>query len=221
MSTLFWHMPIKLQELGTMILYILDINKFEKSEYCEGLQKHKRHHVAGQYLLRLALGEAAYKEAEFAVGEHGKPYIIGYPIHYNISHSGKYVVLIESESEVGVDVQECRSVRTEALAKRFFTMQEQAEVGVGKEDFGRMTKNTETDMRKLRTFYHIWCRKEAYGKYLGVGLNEQVLNSNVLSEASDMTYDFHDLDTIEGYQISICSRKGEHLEKIISVFEGL
>ncbi len=197
-----------------MELYILDVEQFKESEYGKDIPKQKIHHQAGRYLLCLALGEENYVRAKFAVGEHGKPYIVGEPIHYNISHSGQYVVLVTGKSEIGVDIQECKAVKAESLAKRFFTKQEQEVIYVS--DLGEDGKKA----REEQVFYKIWCRKEAYGKYLGVGLNEQVLHTNVLS-AGLKDCKFHDFDSIEGYQISICSRKGEHIEKIIRVFEGL
>lgn len=218
-----------------MILYILDIEQFKESEYAKEIPKQKLHHQAGQYLLRFALGDEVYASAEFAVGERGKPYIVGYPIHYNLSHSGRYVVLVVSEYDVGVDVQECKPVRMKALAKRFFTRQEQDVIHAcnSEEGNGRILQE--------QLFYEIWCRKESYGKYLGVGLNEQVLSTNVLCnqlvDSSNFTeerlvneqnetgrlpnFEFHDIDMIKGYQLCICSRKGEHIEKIISVFDGL
>ncbi len=192
-----------------MVLYLLDMIRFEQSEYCSETSKHKKHHDAGQHLLQRVLGEEVYARAEFAVGEHGKPYIVNSFIHYNISHSGRYVVLVTAQNEVGVDIQEKKTVRAKKIAIRFF------------DDKERLAVCACTDEKMQEDlFYQIWCRKEAYGKCLGVGLNENVLHTNVLS-ASLEDYEFHDLDMVEGYQISICSRKGENLEKIISVFEGL
>ena len=210
-----------------MILYILNMKEFEQSEYCTELSKHKKHHAAGQFLLRKALGDEAYERAEFARNDHGKPYIVGHPIHYNISHSGQYVVLVTADSEVGVDVQEKRAARMESLAKRFFSEEEWQAVSA-----------CESEEAKRDLFYHIWCRKEAYGKYLGIGLSNELLGINVLEEQAVMqavkpagkmeggsangeNCTFHDLESMENYQISICSREGENLEKIISVFEGL
>ena len=41
-----------------------------------------------------------------ATGEHGKPFLTLQPkIHYNITHSGKYVMCIIADQEVGIDVQ--------------------------------------------------------------------------------------------------------------------
>lgn len=191
-----------------MILYILDISKFEKSEYCAELPKHKKHHAAGQYLLRIALGEEAYRKAEFATGEHGKPYIKGHPIHYNISHSGQYVVLVVAGSEVGVDVQEKKVVRMVAMAQRFFSEVE----------YQAFSASRSFEVQ-LNLFFHIWCRKEAYGKYLGLGLLGDVLKTNVL-QGIEGCY-FQEYDGLEDYQISICCGKEENIEEVISVFEGL
>ncbi len=210
-----------------MILYILDISKFEKSEYCEELPKHKKHHAAGQYLLKLALGEEAYEQAVFVKGEHGKPYIVGNPIHYNISHSGQYVVLVVANSEVGVDVQEKQGKRMKAMAKRFFSEEEWLAFSAkgqilptyerNEEDRTLVTDDSTKEQKDL--FFYIWCRKEAYGKYLGLGLLGDVLKTNVL-EGIEGCY-FQEYDGLEDYQISICCGKEENIEEVISVFEGL
>ena len=217
-----------------MLLYILDINQFEKSEYCEEQPKHKKHHAAGQYLLRRVLGEEAYAQAVFVKGEHGKPYIQGHPIHYNISHSGKYVVLVVAESEVGVDVQEKKAARMEVMAKRFFASQEQQVLVACDSARGKQPElvvyDSAEDKQSLLAacsgakeqkdlFYHIWCRKEAYGKYLGLGLLGDVLKTNVLQGVEGCF--FQEYDGLEGYQISICCGKEEKIEKVVSVFEGL
>ncbi len=217
-----------MQEREIMILYILDLGQFEKSEYCTEQTKQKKHHEAGQFLLHRALGDEIYEQAEFAHNEHGKPYIVGQPIHYNISHSGHFVVLVTADAEVGVDIQEKRSARMESVAKRFFSNEEWQAIS-----------RCESEEEKKNLFYRIWCRKEAYGKYLGVGLSNSLLSVNVLEEPIALPTEmieessegkeelrrkdikFRDLEITPDYQISICSRKGEHLEKIVSVFEGL
>lgn len=191
-----------------MILYILDMDQFEKSEYCREPSKHKKHHAAGQFLLCRALGEGVYEKAEFAKSAHGKPYIIGHPIHYNISHSAQYAVLVTADSEIGVDVQERKSVCMDAMAKRFFSKIE-----------WQTFSELESDEEKKKLFFYIWCRKEAYGKYLGTGLSTEVLQTNVLSDLTDVQ--FIEYEAAEGYQISICCGKEESIEEVISVFEGL
>lgn len=191
-----------------MILYMLDMKEFDKNEYCKESSKHKKHHAAGHFLLRRALGEEAYVQAEFAKKEHGKPYIVGQPIHYNISHSGQYVVLVTAKTEVGVDVQEKKPARMEALAKRYFSKEE-----------WQVFAECKNEEEKKDLFYYIWCRKEAYGKYLGTGLNTEVLQTNVLVDLEDIQ--FIEYEAVEGYQISICCGKEESIEEVVIVFEGL
>lgn len=164
----------------------------------------KVHHQAGEYMLRQALGDV-FDQVVFTKDAYGKPYIVGMPIYYNISHSGQYAVLVISDSDVGVDVQLKKKAQKRKIAERFFSKREQEMVHADKEDGEH--------------FYRIWCRKEAYGKYIGVGLNEGILLANMYSEIPDV--EFHDLDIVPGYGLCICSGKGEHLEEIINIFEGV
>lgn len=191
-----------------MVLYILDMIKFEQSEYCSETSKRKKHHAAGLYLLRRTLGDEAYEKVHFAKNEHGKPYIVDTPIYYNISHSGQIVALVIAENEVGVDVQEKKPARMEALAKRYFSKEE-----------WQVFAECKNEEEKKDLFYYIWCRKEAYGKYLGTGLNAEVLQTNVLVDFDNMR--FIEYEAVEGYQISICCGKEESIEEVVSVFEGL
>ncbi len=191
-----------------MKIYILDINGITCEKNDMEFTGSKKHHEAGQFLLRHALGEDAYEKVDFAKNEHGKPYIVGSPIYYNISHSGQYVVLVTANSEVGVDVQEKRTARMEAMAKRFFSKEE-----------WQVFSECGSEEEKKDLFYYIWCRKEAYGKYLGTGLNTKVLQTNVLADLQDVQW--IEYEAVEGYQISICCGKEESIEEVISVFEGL
>jgi 4'-phosphopantetheinyl transferase len=52
------------------------------------------------------------------LGELGKPYLPDFPhIHFNISHSGNYVVCAFSESPVGIDIQTIMTYK-EKIARR-------------------------------------------------------------------------------------------------------
>lgn len=191
-----------------MKLYIMKIEAFEKNGCCTEGNKHKQHHEAGQYLLQHALGRDVYEQAQFAAGEHGKPYMVDSSLYYNISHSGSYVVLVIGNTELGVDLQRKEGKRLEALAKRFFTIEEWQALCA-----------CETDEAREALFFYIWCRKEAYGKYLGVGLSGDVLKTNILQEIEDCC--FLEYDGLAGYQISICCGKEEKIEETICLFEGL
>ena len=97
--------------------------------------------------------------------EHGKPRVQNCSdFHFNISHSGHWVVLACGETEVGIDVETIRmDSKKEKIARRFFTQAEQNYV---------FQDETGFDDR----FYQIWTAKESYLKCLGMGL-QKALNS--------------------------------------------
>ena len=102
-------------------------------------------------LLRRALRTDAYTVARMP---DGKPHIPERPdFHYNLSHSGNWVVIAFGETPVGVDVEKIRQdTDTDALARRFFAPQEQ-----------RFLKESASDERQR--FFEIWTKKESFLKY--------------------------------------------------------
>lgn len=115
---------------------------------------------------------------EIARTEAGKPYLKDMPdFYYNISHSGKYVVLaasyydaasirVQHPSQIGVDIQERRPVREgyDAVAARYYTEQEAAFLAGFDEEIP-----AQRDVKE-RVFYELWSIKEAYLKCIGTGL---------------------------------------------------
>ena len=99
------------------------------------------------------------------VAEYGKPFFKDIPqVRISLSHSGKYLVCAFSEEEIGLDLQECITPRTEVLriAKRFFTSEEyDALLSI----YGRDEKEGN------EFFFCLWSLKEAYLKYIGCGLH--------------------------------------------------
>ena len=79
-------------------------------------------HMIGEKLLETGLlreyGLKLEREPR-ATGEHGKPFLSLQPkIHYNITHSGKYVMCILAGQEVGIDVQQHRKANYERMLER-------------------------------------------------------------------------------------------------------
>ena len=87
----------------------------------------------------------------------GKPYFKDFDIKFSISHTANLWVCLMADHLVGVDVQQYRQVNGQAVAKRFFSEEEQAYIEV----FGE------------EGFFDVWCRKEAYVKYTGKGFAGQ------------------------------------------------
>ena len=77
----------------------------------------------------------------------GKPYYPNGP-HFNISHSGKYVIMAVSNQEVGVDIEEDAEKNMDILLKIF--------------------NEAESKMIKEHAdFYYLWCAKESLIKCMG------------------------------------------------------
>lgn len=88
------------------------------------------------------------EDLEIAVTEHGKPYLPGSTLHFNLSHSGeRALIALSEECEVGVDIE--RPGRNVRAVERALSDGERA---------------TGDDLLQL------WCRKEAWAKALGGGL---------------------------------------------------
>ena len=63
------------------------------------------------------------------MGEHGKPFLSYRPgVHYNISHSGAYVVCVLADQEVGIDIQIHRKVNYDRMLRRMVTEKEREEI---------------------------------------------------------------------------------------------
>ncbi|MDL2231183.1 4'-phosphopantetheinyl transferase superfamily protein [Porphyromonadaceae bacterium OttesenSCG-928-L07] len=122
--------------------------------------KAKLHGALGKCLLKKGLLQFfGLQEEDYSMvkNEHGKPYIEGVAnCHFNISHSGDYVLCAFSDQEVGVDIERIRKM-PERVALRYFHPNEIAAL--------------EKADDKQDLFFTYWSLKETYLKYLGDGLN--------------------------------------------------
>jgi 4'-phosphopantetheinyl transferase len=124
----------------------------------------RRRTVAGEILARVMISEAASVNAGdivFLCDKNGKPYAKDIDIHFNISHSGDYVMCAVNETPVGVDIEKIRDIRTEVI-NRVCTEKELEYVNAG----------GLPESERLKRFFEIWTFKEAYFKYLGTGISD-------------------------------------------------
>ena len=101
----------------------------------------------------------------------GKPYFPAFPdFHYNISHSGSYVVCAICDHPVGVDLQQIpdQAERAVKIAKRFFSAQEQEAL--------RVLQDRNDTEALCRLFCRYWTARESYIKLTGRGLAEPFEN---------------------------------------------
>ncbi len=135
----------------------------------------------------------------YSIENSGKPYwepnqkmpASGSQIPFlSISHSGRYVALSLSYYEVGVDIQQRKSINSEKISDRFFTEKETALIS-----------------RDPELFFTIWSRKEAWGKCEGGGLVPAMHR-----DFSDLTRDlcryyiWSENNAPAGYSLCVCEK---------------
>ncbi len=142
--------------------------------------------LAGEALVRYALGA----DVLLAQDQWGKPYPVNKPgLHFNLSHSGDWVVIAWGSSPVGIDIEQIRSnVKWELLLKRHFTPEEQSFV---------------LEKDAIARFFELWTAKESYLKYLGQGLTRPLADLNVLSLGDPQRYRIF----LEGYSLTLFAKE--------------
>ncbi len=121
-------------------------------------------HMIGEKLLEEGLRTEYGRELKYEPrekGEHGKPFFTLSPdIHYNISHSGIYVVCIFAPEPVGIDIQEHRKGNYELVLKRTVPPLLAREI----------LDSDDVD----KAFFTQWVLREAYIKWTGEGLSRDL-----------------------------------------------
>jgi 4'-phosphopantetheinyl transferase len=114
--------------------------------------------------VRLVLGRCLDRPAEslrFAVGRHGKPYLVdaALDLRFNVSHAGERALLaLTCGREVGADIEQERPIAVGDLARRFFAPPESQAL------------EALTAPEQIPAFFRCWTRKEAFIKAIGDGL---------------------------------------------------
>ena len=151
--------------------------------------KDKLRCVTADVLLQRALGTDQYRIEK---GENGKPFVKNRPdFHYNLSHSGRYVVIAWGSTEVGIDVQQHDATADlEGIAARFFTADELIYI-------------REDDRQKLGRFYEIWSKKESCLKFTGEGLRRNMRSFSTLAPEHPIRYWYRELDA--DHSLCLCA----------------
>ena len=147
--------------MQTVKLYVADTDLGKKHfrfllENVSAGQKEKALRYANEIdqvrsLLSSYLKNQLYRE-ELLKNENGKPYFLNGP-YFNISHSGKYVLMAVSTAEIGVDIEEVKNKDMSSLVRIF----NEAEAKMIKEH---------------SDFYYLWCAKESLIKCMGLSVGK-------------------------------------------------
>ncbi len=210
---------------GVKIVQDFSIDRFEKILNClpcdrvMKIKKFRKYEdslrtLTAEVLIRTIACTRLKKDNEsikFETGKHGKPYIPNQDdFHFNLSHSGDWVVCAVSHRPVGIDVEKIKEVDF-AIANRFFSAQEARDLFL-----------KEGEERK-DYFFNLWTLKESYikadGRGLSLPLNSfsfKIEKSKILfttdNDLKDCFFKIYDIDN--EYKVSVCSLENEYPKNI-------
>jgi 4'-phosphopantetheinyl transferase len=149
----------------------------------------------------------------FTTERYGKPVVAGLPsFHFNIAHSGRWILCAVDAAPVGIDIEEIKPVTLD-IAKYYFSPEEYRWL---------MDKQ---EPQRTSCFYDIWTLKESFIKWIGQGLSFP-LNAFSLIIETDQTicpqlpdqYNtcvFKQLDVGAQYKSAVCTTTEGCPERII------
>lgn len=151
------HDKDKLRSLCAGALLCLGVVEWDETE-----QDFALHRVAPEKVnweMFPTIFSAQDKDISCEYGRNGKPFLVHYPhIHFNISHSGDYVIAAFDKEPVGIDIQEHRELK-ERTARHFLTPWE----------LEQNSMQVEADQRE-EILCRLWAIKESYIKLTGEGM---------------------------------------------------
>lgn len=157
--------------------------------------------LAGDLLVLRALkvwGIAQKGPLRYERTENGKPFLPAHSgFHFNVSHSGDWVVCAASSHPIGVDIQQERTIKSTLIRHT-----------LSKQEFSHLQRQPE--IVRNSTFFDLWCLKEAYCKATGLGLRIPLRSINILLpqlELCNSDYQMRLLSPVQsGYHTGLCSQ---------------
>lgn len=141
-------------------------------------------------------------EIQITTNRYGKPYLQhNKSFHFNISHSGDWIVCAVDEKPVGIDIEKIEKLNV-AIAAEFFAPEETSNLQKKREE------------EKLLLFYRYWSLKESYSKALGLGLSLpfhrfsiQFIKNEILvkSDVKHPLCRFKEYHLADKYVMSLCT----------------
>ncbi|MDD3363716.1 MAG: 4'-phosphopantetheinyl transferase superfamily protein [Syntrophomonas sp.] len=100
-----------------------------------------------------------HQKISFEANAYGKPFLVGINLHFNISHSGAWVVGIIDNAPVGIDIEVISPMDLDVGRILFSPV-----------EYSDLMAKIEAD--RLAYFFELWTLKESYIKMLGKGLSK-------------------------------------------------
>lgn len=152
---------INIKYINKNLNYNMDMISSERKERIKRLKfvDDKKACFFAEYILYICMKYIYNKEYTIKKDENGKPKfqdVEGF--HFNISHSGDWVICAFSNYEIGIDIEKIDEVNL-SIAKKYFNIDEY-----------NVLLNINNSADKKSFFYTLWTLKESYLKNLGIGI---------------------------------------------------
>ncbi|MSP53241.1 MAG: 4'-phosphopantetheinyl transferase superfamily protein [Gammaproteobacteria bacterium] len=126
---------------------------------------HQQRTAKARAILRLLLSQYTHilpGDLQFSTYEYGKLYLADHTVQFNLAHSHDYAVFaFTRDIEIGVDIEQPRTIEFDAIAKRIMSDTE----------YVYWSSLTPRNDEQIKLFFQIWTRKEALVKATGDGLS--------------------------------------------------
>jgi len=141
--------------------------------------------------------------------EFGKPFCKDVDdFHFNISHSGEWIVYVSDNGPVGIDVEEVNDIELD-IVDRFFSNGEIRDI------------HQVDEANRMDYFYDLWTLKESYVKAEGRGLSISMDSFHIRREVDaiitngiDENYHFKQYDIGTAYKLSVCAMSDKFPQSI-------
>lgn len=152
------------------------------------------------------------EEIRFKYNEYGKPFVENFSdFHFNLSHSGEWVVCTTANFNVGIDIEKVSEIEALKLAKEFFSADEFY-------DISNMNSG-----EQINYFYDLWTLKESYIKTIGKGLYNPLNSFSIKKESRALilyknipkNFYFKQYNIDLNYKLSACATRDEFPQEII------
>jgi 4'-phosphopantetheinyl transferase len=153
----------------------------------------KSRYVAAHGILRILIARYLNRQPEelvIALAEHGKPYLPGAELQFNLSHSENWAVYAFARRfPVGVDIEAVRDLDDlYSIARHYFSPAERAALAAL------------PTAQQTQGFFNAWTRKEAFIKGIGKGLSQPLDSFTVTLEPDQPAELLHVADLPEAPQ---------------------
>ena len=164
--------------------------QYVKKYHEHKIESDKKQELMAGYLLKEYLN--VEREEQLVINENGKPALLVGKPYFNLSHSGKYVVLAIADYEIGIDIEHIMTCH-EATVKKVYSQKMQDELSElsGKE--------------RDEKFSELWTEFEAKLKLKGIGFEEG------WKELRDMAC-YIDSRRVEDYFVSVATEEETKIE---------